>query len=279
MRLVLLLLAGWLLFAKNSADVRLLKWDRGIALQSRSQPDIAMYLWFYEWNMFDAMSPGEHTPGSHKFPIEADQDGSKAAITSPAIRLTAQARPGGADLLLEVTNLSGHDWPELAGIIPCWSPGRLETAARQTAAGLFHEPRTRQFGDPDRNRTFFLSPGGLAVLSSRAIHFNSALREKIDAASDHGQFVFSYKWPASDVNARAGVLIRESSDHEWVTGIGWTDFLSVQGHNPWNCMHVCVRLGPLRQKESKTVRGRLYLFRGSRQDCLARFREDLGIPK
>jgi len=93
MRLAFLLLTGWLLVAGNAADVRLLKWDRGIAIQSRSQPDIAMCVWFYEWNMFDAVSPGEHTPRNHNFPIEAAQDGSKAVSTAPAIRLTAQARP------------------------------------------------------------------------------------------------------------------------------------------------------------------------------------------
>jgi hypothetical protein len=80
------------------------------------------------------------------------------------------------------------------------------------------------------------------------------------------------------VNAKAGILIRESVEGDWVTAVGWADYLSVQGHNPWNCMHVCARVGPLKQKESRTVRGRLYLFRGTKEDCLARFADDLRIP-
>ena len=80
------------------------------------------------------------------------------------------------------------------------------------------------------------------------------------------------------MNAGAGLLLRESEDGRWVTGIAWDDYLSVQGHNPWNCMHACIRVGPLKPKQSKTVRGKLYLLPGARQECLARFREDFRRP-
>jgi len=80
------------------------------------------------------------------------------------------------------------------------------------------------------------------------------------------------------MNAAAGLLVRESEDGRWVTGIAWDDYLSVQGHNPWSCMHACIRVGPLKPKKSKTVRGKLYLLPGTRQECLARFREDFHIP-
>jgi hypothetical protein len=276
MRFALLLFAALPLFPENPADVRVVKWDRGIAFQVRSRPELTMYLWFYEWNMFEAMSPGQHTAGNREFLSEVDPDGTKAMLSSPALRLTARTVPGGADLSLQVTNLSGRDWPELAGIIPCWSPGQLEAGASLKPASFFHAPKTPQFDDRERIHTFFFSPSGLAGLASRAIHFNSVLRAKVDAASDHGRFAFSGKWPTADVDANAGILIRESVDREWVTGVGWTDYLSVQGHNPWNCMHVSVRVGPLKQKESKTVRGRLYLFRGTTSDCLARFMKDVG---
>lgn len=276
MRFALLLFAALPLLSENPADVRLVRWDRGIALQARSRPELTMYLWVYEWNMFGAMAPGQHTAGSREFLPEVDPEGTKAVLRSPALQLTARVIPGGADLSLQAANLSGHDWPELAGIIPCWSPGQLETGASLKPPSFFHVPKTRQFDDRDRIRTFFLSPNGLAGLNSRAIHFNSELRAKIDAASDHGRFAFSEKWPTSDVDAKAGILIRESVDGEWVTGVGWADYLSVQGHNPWNCMHVCARVGPLKQKESRTVRGRIYLFRGTKSECLARFMKDVG---
>jgi hypothetical protein len=39
-------------------------------------------------------------------------------------------------------------------------------------------------------------------------------------------------------------------------------------------MHACVRVGPLAPGESKTIRGRLYLFRGTKDDCVARYQRD-----
>lgn len=150
----------------------------------------------------------------------------------------------------------------------------METAPTAATPSFFHVPLNPQFADPEYKRTFFLARDGLAPLASRDIHFNGDLRAVVDRASDHGQFVFSKKWPTSEVDAQAGLLIRESADGQWVTGIGWEDYLSVQGHNPWNCMHACVRVGPLARKQTKTVRGKLYLFRGTRAACLAKFRED-----
>jgi hypothetical protein len=38
----------------------------------------------------------------------------------------------------------------------------------------------------------------------------------------------------------------------------------------WKCRLLSVRVGPLRPGEAKTVGGRLYLFRGTEADCLAR---------
>ena len=36
------------------------------------------------------------------------------------------------------------------------------------------------------------------------------------------------RWPTAEPNARAGLLIRESNDGRWVTGIAWEDYVSVQ---------------------------------------------------
>ena len=251
----------------------LFEWERGIALRLPNEPASTMYLWFYEWNMFEAMEPGQHTHGTFKLERSVNPAGTDAVISSPALRLTARAVPGGAELLLRVTNLTAYDWPEIAGIIPCWNPGRVEGTDPSNPAAL-----NRNFSDPGRGKTFFLSAAGLTLLSSREIHFNGTLRDAIDRASDRGSFVFSNKWPTSAVNAAAGLLVRESEDGRWVTGIAWDDYLSVQGHNPWSCMHACIRVGPLKPKQSKTVRGKLYLLPGARQECLARFREDFHWP-
>ena len=113
-----------------------------------------------------------------------------------------------------------------------------------------------------------------SLLFGHEIATLSRLREKVDAQAEDGQFVFSQKWPTSPDNAYQGLIVRESTDGEWVAGIAWERFLSAQGHNPWACMHLCVNVGPLAPGESKTIRGRIYLFPGTRDECYDRFRKD-----
>ena len=119
-----------------------------------------------------------------------------------------------------------------------------------------------------------LGPDGLVQLNKREIHFNSEVRRAVDAEAKDGRYVWSNKWPTAEPNATAGVLIRESTDSKWVTGIVWEEFLSAQGHNPWDCMHLCVRVGPLRAGRSKQINGKIYLFPGTKQECLQRIRTD-----
>jgi hypothetical protein len=73
-------------------------------------------------------------------------------------------------------------------------------------------------------------------------------------------------------------MVRESVDGKWVAGIAWVDFLSAQGHNPRKCAHLSVRVGPLKCGQSKTVRGKIYLFQGTKEDCLRHFRRDFRAP-
>ena len=88
------------------------------------------------------------------------------------------------------------------------------------------------------------------------------------------KFVFEKKdWPASERDAHAGIVIRESSDGRYVMGIGWDSFLLAQAHNPMNCMHLSIKVGPLARGEKKTIRGRIYLFEGSKEDCLREFED------
>jgi hypothetical protein len=270
MRYCCLLFAALSLLAEGPSALRLKEWERGVAVEPRNQADHTMFLWFYEWNMFDAMSPGEHTPGNWKLARRVAPDGASAALSGGGLQLGMKVVPDGAVLTLEVTNRSAHDWPELAAIIPCWNPGQQPGADPTKRA-----PLNVIFADEERDKTFFLTAGGLETLYSRAIHFNARLRPLLDGISPDGTFVFSNKWPTSEVNAVSGILIREAADHQWVTGIGWEDYLSVQGHNPWACMHAAIRVGPLKRNAKKTVQGRLFLFPGTRTECLRRWRSAL----
>ena len=254
----LLIVLAWATGCASTApNVRLFEWERGIGVEALGQPGMAMYLWFYEWNMFDAVKAGQHTPGGiAQFTHRVRADGREAELRSDDMVLKAVRVRDGAELQLTVTNRSDHDWPELAGIIPCFNPGPPER-------------RNPQFTNTN---TYFVGPDGLVRQEHREIHFNAELREQIDQVSDTGTFVFSDKWPTSPVNAAAGLLLRESSDGHWVTGIAWERFLSAQAHNPWACMHLSIHLGPLSKGQTRTVRGKIYLFKGDRQDCFRRYR-------
>jgi hypothetical protein len=235
---------------------------------------MAVFLWFYEWNMFDAMTSGEHTLGRFEdFQRTLSPDGAEANVVNDQLRLTVRATETGADLGIEVTNKSDRDWPALAAIIPCLSPGKIGNnlnERRGSAEGLL-PPRNPAFANEN---TFFLADSGLQLLHGREIHFNSKLRPQIDAAARNGGFVFSQKWPTAAPDAAGGIMVRESTDGSWVSGVAWDDFLSVQAHNPWQCMHLAPRIGPLKRNETKSIRGRLYLFRGNKDDCLRRYRAD-----
>jgi hypothetical protein len=244
----------------DEPNVRLFNWERGIGVRSRDDERMAMYLWVYEWNMFEAMKPGQHTGGTFPLPREVDDAGTTAKIESPELTLEMKAATGAVDLLLTVRNRTDRDWPEIAGIIPCFNPGPANSPDRSQAFV--------------NTNTYFLGPEGLERLHKREIHFNQAVRKLVDAEADDGRYAWSDKWPKADPNAAAGLLIREATDAKWVTAIAWEEFLSAQGHNPWDCMHLCVRVGPLKAGESKSIRGRIYLFPGSKEDCLERIRED-----
>ena len=100
-----------------------------------------------------------------------------------------------------------------------------------------------------------------------------------DKENADGNFVFDEKWPTSERDAYAGIMIREYDAGRYVMGIAWESFLSAQGHNPWNCMHLSIKVGPLARGDKKTIRGRMYLFEGSKEDCLTDFEKDFTIPK
>jgi len=169
------------------------------------------------------------------------------------LKLTIKATQSGADMLLQITNTTDFDWPEIAAMIPCFNPGTdLAKVSDAVANPLF-------FDDKHQN-TWFIGENGPDLISGekfpREIHFNERLLPAINAWNkerDDGTFVFSEKWPTSERNATRGLMIREDNEHQWVMGIAWEDFLSAQGHNPWKCMHLSVRVGPLKRGQSKTV--------------------------
>ena len=235
----------------------------GISLNSDEGADGFSYLWFYEWHLFDALNKSEHSKGSAEWEWTIAPDGRSAKIDSERIKLTAKASDDGADLTLRITNTSDHNWPPIAAIIPCLNPGKSDQMKVNTA-----------FLDQGHDHTYFLGSDGLRLLKGREIHFNHDSRTAImdwKKGRNNDHFVFSSKWPTSEVDAYGGLLLRESDDKTWVLGIAWESFISAQGHNPWHCMHLSIGVGPLAPGETKTIRGKMYLFEGTKEDCLERF--------
>jgi hypothetical protein len=255
---------------KTEEVMKLKKWERGIRVESRTEKAGFAYLWFYEWHLFDAVTKGEHTKGSFDWGWIINEKGTVARIDSGWLKMKMQAAENGADMFLEITNETNFDWPEIAAIIPCFTPGK---PIRKMESNLI-------FIDDAHEHTYFLGKDSLALIKGeypREIHFNHTFREKImdwEKERDDGKFVFSKKWPTSERDAYAGLLLRESEDNTWVMGIAWESFISAQGHNPWKCMHLSIRVGPLKKGETKNIRGKIYLFEGSKEDCLENFRKD-----
>lgn len=253
--------------------INLSLWDRGIKVSSAEDETLYAYLWFYEWTLFDAVRRGEHTGGTSAWKWRLASTRQSAETESDWFKLSATATEDGADLQLEVTNTTQYVWPDIAAIIPCFNPGYDQP--RRTDA--VSNPK---FLDDAHDHTYFLGKRGLDLLKGEApreIHFN---QEFIDSLSNwekersDGQFVWYHKWPTSPRNAFAGALVRESEDRTQTMAIAWESFMSAQGHNPWKCMHLSVRTGPLNPGEKQTIRGKIYLFDGTKEDFMSKYQND-----
>ena len=144
----------------------------------------------------------------------------------------------GAELTLKITNNGRIRLVGDCGIIPCFNPGAPADNAKKYPKAIVN-PEFKN------TNTWYAGQNGLAKLMRREIHFNHTLRGLVDEQAVDGEYPFTYKWPTSSDDAREGLLIRESTSGDWVTGIAWERFLSAQGHNPWSCMHLCINVGPL----------------------------------
>ena len=71
MRLTAIIIFASMCFARvdvvaEDSNMRLVPWERGVSVQPIGTPDMKVYLWFYEWHMFDAVNRGQHTRGAWK---------------------------------------------------------------------------------------------------------------------------------------------------------------------------------------------------------------------
>ncbi len=258
-------------------EVLLSKWKRGVGIIRRATPETRMYFWFYEWNLFGAWREGQHNQGTTEQEIHLSADGSGASLTRQGLSVELKATDDGADLFLRIRNGTERTWANIAAIIPCFTPGAPDVNFVNKRRVAHHFPNAKRNENFVNHQTYFLSERGLMRQEKREIHFNVSLREQINQESEDGSFVFTPKWPTSEHNATSGLVLRESTDKGWITGIAWERFLTVQAHNPWHCMHLSIRVGPLKPGESREIRGKIYLFHGTKEDLLKRYRSEFRV--
>ena len=71
--------------------IGLSRWSRGIRLSKEDHPVVFAYLWFYEWNLFEAVREGQHTPGRRDFDWRVGER--EAEMVSDVFGISAQASP------------------------------------------------------------------------------------------------------------------------------------------------------------------------------------------
>jgi len=180
---------------KAAELMRLSTWERGIKVESRSEKAGFAYLWFYEWYLFDAVEKAEHVRGIYDWKWTVDDEATSAQMNSEWLKVNIKSAENGADLTLEITNTSNHDWPEIAAIIPCFNPG----PSKQDSL------RNLIFLDEKHEHTYFLAKDGLELIKGefpREIHFNHKFHDKINAwdkEREDGKFVFDESGPHPNV--------------------------------------------------------------------------------
>jgi len=238
-------------------------------LDSPSDPNLFAYFFFYEFHLFDAIETGKLVLGNWDWEWVIGKGETSAHIHAESLKLEVEATHDGAELVLEIMNDSDHDWPSIASLVPCFHAGNP-----RSPSGI-----NPLFQDVDRTHSWFYGENGLEQLKQpRELHFNHDCRSAImasDPARERERCFFEKKdWPTSERDIHGGIMIRESNDGRYVMGIGWDAFLLAQAHNPMNCMHLSIKVGPLQRGEKKAIRGRIYLFEGSKEDCLRQFEAD-----
>jgi hypothetical protein len=71
-----------------------------------------------------------------------------------------------------------------------------------------------------------------------------------------------------------GLIIRESIDGTSVAGMYWDRTVKVSNHQPADCLHAYVDLGPVKPGAKKIVHGKIYWFNGNKDDLLRHWQKD-----
>lgn len=239
-------------------------WGEGAVIRYRHGPK-SIYYRFYEWNLFGAVHEGLHTQADKNQRVQARWMETSGVIEYPdhGVALTLELAGDGVDMTLTVENQSGHDWPALAALVPCLSPGRVRD-----------DPKDPTLADAAHTRTYYHGQSGLEPLDDREIYWHEEYDDHVQQQRPDDGFPWDHKWPTAPDTMAESLLVRESTDGRWAMGIAWEDALSAQGHNPWWCMHLSAAVGPLDIGETRARSGKLYLLEGDAGQVVERYKQD-----
>lgn len=80
--------------------------------------------------------------------------------------------------------------------------------------------------------------------------------------------------PAGRPQTPSGLIVRESVDGKTIAGMYWERAARVATHYPADCLHAAVDLGSAATGKPPVVRGKIYWFNGTKDDLLARWKQD-----
>ncbi len=74
-----------------------------------------------------------------------------------------------------------------------------------------------------------------------------------------------------------GLVTRANVEGTWVSGIFWEGTSHVTNHHPADCLHAIVNIGGIPPRTKRVIRGKIYWFRGTKDDLVEHFQQD--FPK
>ena len=163
------------------------------------------------------------------------------------MRLTTREPLEGAFAVQQCLRYSGDtsvEWRQRVAHVPCFSEFDLRARGEPNESLTYARKDDRWIRFPVA-RTRRHTPPGLPLLGERS-----------SGEIDHG------------------LILRESLDGRWSSGMYWERTAYVSNWHPADCVHALIDFGPLDAGQSRTVRGRFYLIKGTKDDLLAVWRRD-----
>jgi len=186
----------------------------------------------------------------------------------------------GVEILLIIKTYS-RGLPEFYGIQSCFRLGGLTNSeSRKEVANIpeFSEFDLWASDSTKPSLTYVLRkgkwesiPGISKTLGARTPlgETSDYLRTKGELESEVGPYNAKMLEPIDN-----GLIIRTNISNTWVCGIVWEQTSHVSDHHPADCLHSIVNIGNIPPYSKKTIRGKIYWFKGTKNDLLNHYRAD-----